>query len=69
MNNAGRQRAGSFFPHQARQLREIIKLLKTFGLPCLTTNRAIACIRQIADEIDDRTGTIKQGPKGKKVKS
>ncbi len=62
-------RAGYFFPAQARELREIAKTLKSFGLPALSTDRAVARIRQIADQIDGRAETIEQGPKGEGVKS
>jgi hypothetical protein len=50
-------------------LREITRTIKTFGLPTLSTDRAVACIRQIADQIDGRTETIEQRPKGEEAKS
>ncbi len=64
MSGANKRRAGCFFPHEANELREIARTVKTFGLPTVSTDRAVARIRQIADQIDGRTETIEQGPKG-----
>lgn len=69
MTGASKRRAGRFFPHEVDELQEIARIVKTFGLPTLSTDRAVARIRQIADRIDGRTETIEQGPKGEEVKS
>ncbi len=36
------KRAGRFFPQEADELREIARTVKTFGLPSLSTDRAVA---------------------------
>lgn len=64
MSSASKPRAERFFPAQARELREIAKTVKSFGLPTLSTDRAVARIHQIADQIDGRTETIEPGPEG-----
>ncbi len=69
MTGASKRRAGRFFPQEANELREIARTVKSFGLPSLSTERAVARIRQIADQIDGRAETIEQGPKGEGVKS
>jgi hypothetical protein len=69
MRSANGVRAGRFFPQEANELREIARTVKTFGLPTLSTDRAVARIRQIADQIDGRTETTEQGPKGEEAKS
>lgn len=63
MSEATNRRAGRFFPQEACELREIARTVKTFGLPTLSTDRAVARIREIADKIDGRAETIEQGPK------
>lgn len=55
MTNA--KRAGRFFPQEANELREIARTVKDFGLPSLSTDRAVARIRLIADRIDGRKET------------
>lgn len=60
------KRAGRFFPHEAHELREIAKTVKDFGLPLMSTDRAVERIRQIADRIDGRKGTTEQEPNGKR---
>lgn len=69
MSEATNRRAPRFFPQEANELREIARTVKTFGLPTLSTDRAVARIREIADRIDGRTETIEQGPKGEGTKS
>ena len=56
-----KHRAGRSFPHQARELREIATTMKTFGLPTLSTTRAVERIRQIANEIE--SGEMIERPK------
>ncbi len=68
MTGANKRRLERFFPQEANELREIARTVKTFGLPTLSTDRAVARIRQIADKIDGRTETIEQGAKGKGAK-
>ncbi len=49
MNGDDKQRAkGSLFRAQARELQEIARTVKLFGLPGPTTERAVARIRPIA---------------------
>ncbi len=63
MSAASKRRAERIFPAQAHALRQIAKSVKTFGLPSVTTNRAVERIRAIADEIDGRAETIEQPSK------
>ncbi len=69
MTGANKRRLERFFPQEANELREIARTVKTFGLPTVSTDHAVARIRQITDQIDDRTETIEQGPKGGEAKS
>ncbi len=41
------------FLAQARELREIARTVKHFGLPGATTDRAVAKIKRIAREIEE----------------
>ncbi len=42
MTGVNKRRAGRFFPQEANELREIARTVKTFGLPSLSTDRAVA---------------------------
>ncbi len=64
MSAASKRRAERIFPVQARELRQIARTVKVFGLPSLTTSRAVERIRQIADMIDGRAETVEQTSKG-----
>ena len=57
------KRARRYFPQEADELREISKTVKSFGLPSLSTERAVERIREIADRIDGRKETT-QGEGG-----
>lgn len=57
------KRAGRVFPQEADELREIARNVKQFRLPCCSTDRAVARIREIADRIDGRKATT-QGEGG-----
>ena len=54
MSVADKQRARSFFPSEAHELREIARRVMVFGLPGPSTARAGESIRGIADRIDGR---------------
>ncbi len=64
MSILDKHRAERVFPEQARELRQIARTVKTFGLPKSSTDRAIKRIRSIADQIDGRAATIEQKSKG-----
>ncbi len=57
-------RAGRYFPHQANELREIAKLVKSFGLPGCTTTRVVRRLKQIADEVDGKAEINEPRPQG-----
>ena len=64
MSAASRRREASPFPAAAHELRQIARTMKAFGLPSVTTDRAVERIRAIADQLDGRTEIMPPGPKG-----
>ena len=63
MSRASKRSAADVFPAQAHELRQIARRVKAFGLPSITTARAVERIRSIADEIDGRGEPINQRPR------
>ncbi len=56
------------FRAQARELREIARTVKRFGLPGPTTERAVARIRRIASEIEAGQPDQTQAGTGREAK-
>ena len=67
MTVANKRRAERVIPQEADELREIARTVKGFGLPSLSTERAVARIREIANRIDGRQGTGEPGPNGERL--